>query len=90
MTGKWPTRDIDHKNRKSLDNRWSNLREATRSQNNMNSKKRGATGAYYLWRSGRWFSKIGRKYIGCFPTKKQAMAAYRAEAIRLYKNFLPS
>lgn len=33
MTGHWPEWDVDHKNRKRGDDRWKNLREATRSQN---------------------------------------------------------
>ena len=40
QTGSWPTEDIDHKNGIRNDNRWSNLRLATRSQNCMNSQRR--------------------------------------------------
>lgn len=36
MTGTWPEHEIDHINRINSDNRWSNLREATRSENAMN------------------------------------------------------
>jgi HNH endonuclease len=37
MTGEWPEFDVDHQNRVRDDNRWSNLREATRSENMGNS-----------------------------------------------------
>lgn len=40
MTRTWPVNCIDHVNRNRTDNRWVNLREATRSQNQMNSKLR--------------------------------------------------
>jgi len=41
MTGQWPKEYIDHKNRKRDDNRWCNLREATHSQNYVNSQEFG-------------------------------------------------
>lgn len=36
MTGEWPEQDIDHINNKRDDNRWCNLREATKSENGHN------------------------------------------------------
>lgn len=38
--GEWPENDIDHVNGNPVDNRIDNLREATRSQNNYNTKIR--------------------------------------------------
>lgn len=37
MTGEWPQRQVDHKNRNKSDNRWANLRIASASQNIANS-----------------------------------------------------
>jgi hypothetical protein len=36
MTGTWPLDDIDHQNTVRNDNRWENLREATKAQNQHN------------------------------------------------------
>jgi hypothetical protein len=36
MTGRHPKEEVDHRNGNSLDDRWSNLREATRYQNEAN------------------------------------------------------
>lgn len=36
MTGEWPEFEVDHENRKRDDNRWSNLLDATKSQNGHN------------------------------------------------------
>jgi hypothetical protein len=38
MTGSWPLKDMDHINGNRLDNRWINLREASRSQNLFNKR----------------------------------------------------
>lgn len=38
QTGEWPPGDIDHCNRNKADNRWKNLRLATRKQNCENRK----------------------------------------------------
>lgn len=36
MTGKWPQAEVDHINRNRADNRWCNLREASKAQNAQN------------------------------------------------------
>jgi hypothetical protein len=38
MTGEWPGMEIDHKNRDPLDDRWENLRLATRTDQTRNRK----------------------------------------------------
>lgn len=38
-TGEWPTNTIDHKDRNTINNRWSNLRDVTQRENNRNKSK---------------------------------------------------
>lgn len=38
MTGRWPKNMVDHKDGKKANNRWKNLRAATRSQNGANRR----------------------------------------------------
>lgn len=94
MTGNWPLEEIDHINNDSLDNRWSNLREATRSENtrntNINSKNTsGFTGAYWANDHKHWFSRIGKRggYLGSFKTAREAGDAYERAAVKKYGKF---
>lgn len=84
MVGKWPDHHVDHKNTIKNDNRWENLREATRSQNIQNSKDRPNKWGF------RGVSKKGERkfvakitvdkktyFLGTFPTPEEASVAYR-------------
>jgi hypothetical protein len=87
MTGEWPTRDIDHENQKAWDNRWTNLREATKQQNGKNKRlsRRSTTGyvgvsphkTLTLGVRYRAYIHIGgkRRHLGYYATKKEAIAA---------------
>lgn len=85
MTGKWPTKEVDHINENKADNRWTNLRQATPSQNHRNrGMQRNNTTGY----KGVTFVKSRNCYIGgvklngkrynCGPTFKTAKEAYEA------------
>lgn len=54
MTGEWPEEEIDHINRDRADNRWPNLKRASRSQNGHNKGQhpRNTTGYKGVYRSG--------------------------------------
>lgn len=91
MTGEWPRDMLDHADMDKLNNKWSNLREATRSQNGANRSSCGATGGlkgahYNRNRKSpkKWAATIrvdGRnKTLGYFMTPEEAHAAYIAAA----------
>ena len=87
MTGKWPIADTDHKNCKKSDNRWGNLRPATRSQNRANTNVRadntsGFKGVVWDSKSSKWRAQTmvngKRKYLGLFDKVEDAVGAYGA------------
>ena len=92
VTGAFPEADIDHKNRIRDDNRWTNLRSVTRSQNKQNqlaavNNKSGAKGVYP--HQGRWQAAIehlGVRYdLGGFNSICEAAAAYSKKAKELHE-----
>ena len=89
VVGSWPQAHIDHRNCHRDDNRFDNLREASRAINSQNRRnasrgKRSCNllGAYLDRNSGRWNSKLrvnGRvRFLGCFATAEEAHEAYVA------------
>lgn len=94
VTGKWPSAHVDHRNRIGADNRWKNLRCASCAQNLWNSKinKRNTSGYKGVYRNGpSWSAQITAHrrhyYLGSFPTKRAAFAAYRSFAKKLHGQF---
>jgi hypothetical protein len=99
MTGSWPQFEGDHKDGNPTNNRWSNLRDATRNQGVMNTRKRsdntsGYKGVWFEKRRSHWVAEIeanGTKhYIGAFPTAEIAKAARDKAARRLHGAFARS
>ena len=96
MTGVWPEHEVDHADLDKHNNRWNNLRAATRQQNTRNVPKReGKSSSYkgvwwHAW-SGKWESKIcygGRQNsLGRFDTEEEAYAAYCAAAKKHHGEF---
>jgi HNH endonuclease/AP2 domain len=95
-TGSWPDRGIDHTNGDPADNRWANLRLATRNENGWNvgltaRNKSGFKGVHQHTQNGRWVAQIrqeGRsKYLGIFNTPEEAGECYRRAAQELHGEF---
>ena len=85
---------VDHENRIRDDNRLSNLRAATRSQNNSNTRhySNNTIGFRGVWRNGnRWAATIRynhkQKYLGNYETPEKAAQAYDAAARQLHGAF---
>jgi hypothetical protein len=94
VTGEWPAAVLDHIDGIPSNNAWSNLRPATRAENNRNRRTRRVgilKGASQDAKTGRWAAHImlGRKahYLGTFSTQEEAHAAYTAAAKRLHGEF---
>lgn len=93
MTGEWPTRYVDHKNRITDDNRWTNLRAATRKQNNENrglfkNNTSGATGVVWDRKANKWRAVVNhnkrRHYFGWHAEVAEAAAAAAAGRALLF------
>ena len=93
MTGSWPSSEIDHKNLVKDDDRWINLRVATRSQNQANRRGWGRflKGVSFDPRRNKYVAAIkfaGRcKTIGRFNSEVEAHAAYVGAAKKVHSEF---
>lgn len=96
MTGQWPDEDVDHINQCRADDRWSNLRLATRGQNMANGSMRqdnssGYRGVYWDKDHQKWRAQIGHNkkvhYCGLYDTPEEAARARDAKAVQLHGEF---
>jgi hypothetical protein len=94
MRGNWCSQVIDHRDLDPSNNRWTNLRRATRSQNNANRRipRNNACGLKGVAPDrSRWRGSIRkngrRRHLGIFLTPQAAHAAYVKAARKLFGKF---
>jgi hypothetical protein len=89
-------KEVDHKNRNTLDNRRENLRAATVTENHCNSclyrnSGTGFKGVSFDKRRQKFYARVAmdgsRKHLGHFPTAEAAHAVYCAAAKELHGEF---
>ena len=94
VTGEWPADILDHVDGNPLNNVWSNLRPATRAENNRNRRtyrkngylKGTSPAANNKWRATIMLNRENHR-LGTFDSQEEAHAAYTAAAKRLHKQF---
>lgn len=99
MTGEDPLIDVDHQNHIRSDNRWENLRQATKGEQAYNSSLRrdntsGSKGIFIRKSKTGKLSYVAfitvsrkRKVLGTFQTKEEAHDAYCDAGRKLHGNF---
>lgn len=96
VTGEWPEYDTDHKNTNRSDNRFDNLRPATRGQNMMNIglKKHntsGYKGVSFWKKTGKWKAQIQvnkvKIFLGYHDTPREAYEAFIFAALEHHGEF---
>jgi hypothetical protein len=88
--------DIDHRNQNKLDNRRSNLRPATRTQNFANrgkyrNNKSGFKNVFWSKQKQKWQGKVAKDrrqyHAGFHETPEEAYAACQKKAAELFGEF---
>lgn len=96
MTCRWPKADVDHINLIPGDDRWRNLREASRAENKANirpprTNSSGIKGVTWNKKDRRWRAQIKvsgkHRVIGGYLTKAEAASAYERAAREAFGEF---
>jgi len=82
---------VDHINGVRTDNRLSNLRIVTPSQNRMNSRNLRGVSAYkgvsFCRQTKRWACKVGHTWVGRFNSEVEAAIKYNEVATAMYGQY---
>ena len=94
--GEWPKYQLDHKDGDRANNRLSNLRECTVSQNRMNAPRENKYGRGVFFRNDKrrtkqWGAQISANgkhiYLGAFLTQEEAQIAYIEASRKIHGEF---
>lgn len=94
VNGEWPETDIDHANRNRADNRFVNLRLATKSENKQNSGRSvnntsGQRGIYWCKLREKWAVHISvgnrRLHLGRYISLDDATAARKSAELKYHQ-----
>jgi HNH endonuclease len=92
--GKEPPADIDHHDGDGTNNRWKNLRPASKTQNACNAESTDGKYPRGVIRSARgrvFYARVTidgvRRTIGSYPTPEEAHAAYIAATLEHHREF---
>ena len=82
MTGEWPPNEMDHINHNPGDNRWSNIRAVTRSENRHNQRRQtrtknitGVVGVTWDPDRNKYYVMLNGKFLGRYKTLDEAIRA---------------
>jgi|SRR5690554_3484839 len=95
--GMWPDKILDHEDQNKSNNRISNLRQCSFSENSRNQKlrstnKSGVVGVHFCKSTKKWVSQIYdngvQKHLGRFSTKAEAIQARldKQNELKYHKN----
>ena len=95
VTGNWPDKFIDHKDLNPSNDKWDNLRLATRSQNMMNIKGKSKNFPKGVGKNGDRFTSditVNNKtyHLGTFDTIEEASKVYIKKAKELQGEYFPT
>ena len=99
MTGRWPSGQVDHKDREGRNNKWSNLREVSFGDNSRNksllkNNTSGVTGVSWNNKISKWSAAVtfeGNVYgLGYFEKDDLDLAAMEVMEFRAENGFHPT
>jgi hypothetical protein len=91
VRGRWPKADVYHDDRVRSNNRWTNITEASRSQNLANGRHKRRDRGVRKLPTGNWQARISVKGnnvgLGTFKRKYEAVAAYKKAATAIFGKY---